>query len=247
MTYGSRFAARRDAGSEEAAAGLGWGLLVGAMSYYAEFVRRFGSRRALAVVAAIAAVAAVTGVWLVPGLVSNEQADLAALKRSEDEMLAASDLRSRFVRLSSRHSNKCGLRPESLSTIAVNGRLQGSCCRRMDLHKYTEQIAGLRRYAHVPEVPSDPYDIPVSLAKRLLGYQKSIELTTAQQATYDRAMQLSEEHGPCCCRCWRWTTFEGQAKFLIARREFDTEAIAEIWDLEDGCGGSSHIGHPGSA
>ena len=60
-------------------------------------------------------------------------------------------------------------------------------------------------------------------------------------------MKLSEEGGPCCCRCWRWTTFEGQAKFLIARREFDAEAIAEIWDLEDGCGGSSHIGHPGSA
>lgn len=214
------------------------------MSYHAEFVRRFGSRRALAVVAAVAAV---TGVWLVPGLVSNEQADLAALKRSENEMLAAGDLRSRFVRLSSRHSNKCGLLPESLSTIAVNGRLQGSCCRRMDLHKYTEQIAGLRRYAHVPEVPSDPYDIAVSLAKRLLGYQKSIELTTTQQATYDRAMQLSEEGGPCCCRCWRWTTFEGQAKFLIARRGYGAEAIAEIWELEDGCGGSSHIGHPGSA
>ncbi len=217
------------------------------MINYAELVRRFGSRRALTVVAVVAAVAAVTGAWLVSGLVSNEQADLAALKRSEDEMLAAGDLRSRFVRLSSRHSNKCGLRPESLSTIAVNDRLQGSCCRRMDLHKYTEQIAGLRRYAHVPEVPSDPYDIPVSLAKRLLGYQKSIELTTAQQATYDRAMKLSEEGGPCCCRCWRWTTFEGQAKFLIARRELDGEAIAEIWNLEDGCGGSSHIGHPGSA
>jgi len=217
------------------------------VSDYAEFVRRFGSRRALAVVAAIAAAAVITGVWLVSGLLSNDEADLVAVKEAEVDVLATGDLRSRFVRLSSRHSNKCGLRPESLSTITVNGRLQGSCCRRMDLHKYTEQIAGLRRYAKVPEVPSDPYDIPVSLAKRLLDYQKSIELTTAQQATYDRAMQLSEEHGPCCCRCWRWTTFEGQAKFLIARREFDAEAIAEIWDLEDGCGGSSHIGHPGSA
>jgi len=217
------------------------------VSNYSQIVRRFGSKHVLVVTAAIAVAALITGVWLVPGLFSNEQADLVAVKQAEVDVLATGDLRSRFVKLSSRHSNKCGLRPESLSTIAVNGRLQGSCCRRMDLHKYTEQIAGLRRYAHVPEVPSDPYDIPVSLAKRLLGYQKSIELTTAQQATYDRAMQLSEEGGPCCCRCWRWTTFEGQAKFLIARREFDAEAIAEIWSLEDGCGGSAHIGHPGSA
>ena len=217
------------------------------MSNYSQIVRRFGSKHVLVVTAAIAVAALITGVWLVPGLFSNEQADLVAVKQAEVDVLATGDLRSRFVRLSSRHSNKCGLRPESLSTIAVNGRLQGSCCRRMDLHKYTEQIAGLRRYAHVPEVPSDPYDIPVSLAKRLLGYQKSIELTTAQQATYDRAMKLSEEGGPCCCRCWRWTTFEGQAKFLIVRRHFGAKKIAEIWTLEDGCGGSSHIGHPGSA
>jgi len=31
---------------------------------------------------------------------------------------------------------------------------------------------------------------------------------------------------------------EGQAKYLITRRQFDANQIAHTWDLEDGCGGA---------
>lgn len=146
----------------------------------------------------------------------------------------------RFAVLSKASSNQCGLRASALSAIARHGRLQGSCCSRMDLHRYREQVAGLRRYADVPEIPRDPYDIPVTLAKRLTSYDESIDLSNAQQAIYDRAMKLSDEGGPCCCRCWRWTAFGGQAKYLITRRGYSAEQVAEVWELEDGCGGAGH-------
>jgi len=61
----------------------------------------------------------------------------------------------------------------------------------------------------------------------------------AQQAFYDDAKKPSDEHGPCCCHCWRWKAFEGQAKALIARRGYTAGQIANVWDLEDGCGGSA--------
>jgi hypothetical protein len=148
----------------------------------------------------------------------------------------------RFAVLSRASSNQCGLRSSSLSKMARGGRLQGSCCSRMDLHRYEEQVAGLRRYAGDPEIPGDPYDVSVALAQRLISYDESIELSDAQQATYDQAMTLSEEGGPCCCRCWRWTAFGGQAKYLITRRGWGAKQIAELWELEDGCGGSGHVG-----
>jgi len=62
-------------------------------------------------------------------------------------------------------------------------------------------------------------------------------LIPKQQVIYEEAVKLSHEGGPCCCRCWRWTAFEGQAKYLITKHNFGPEEIAEIWDLEDGCGG----------
>src|SRR6266566_5717458 len=146
-------------------------------------------------------------------------------------------LRQRFALLSRQHSNKCSLRPESLDSIAVNGRLQGSCCSAMDFKRYVRQMHGLRAYALVSEIPSDPYDVPVSLARRLTSYAESITLTPSQQAAYHGAVKLSHEHGPCCCHCWRWTAFEGQANYLIARRGYNSRRIATIWNLEDGCGG----------
>lgn len=126
-----------------------------------------------------------------------------------------------------------------------DARIQGSCCGPMDLHKYQEQVEGLNKYADIPQVPSDPYDVPVSLAKMLFEYQKTIQLTSDQQAIYDQAAELSEEGGPCCCRCWRWTAFEGQAKYLITELDWSAEQVAELWDLQDGCGGAGHE-HAGS-
>ena len=37
-------------------------------------------------------------------------------------------------------------------------------------------------------------------------------------------------------------SFEGQAKYLITEYGFNAEQIAEVWDLEDGCGGTEHVG-----
>jgi hypothetical protein len=155
-----------------------------------------------------------------------------------DRPVHAATLRQRFAILSAHHSNKCGLRPESLDSIARNGRLQGSCCTAMNFSRYVEQIHGLRSFANEPAIPRDPCDISVRLARRLTAFAASVHLAAAQQASYERAMKLSDEHGPCCCHCWRWTAFEGQAKYLIARRGYGGRRIAQVWDLEDGCGGA---------
>jgi hypothetical protein len=155
-----------------------------------------------------------------------------------DRPVHAATLRQRFAILSAHHSNKCGLRPESLDSIARSGRLQGSCCTAMNLAHYVEQIRRLRSFANEPAIPRDPYDISVRLAKRLTAFAASVHLTAAQEVSYGRAMKFADEHGPCCCHCWRWTAFEGQAKYLIARRGYGGRRIAQVWDLEDGCGGA---------
>jgi len=108
----------------------------------------------------------------------------------------------------------------------------------MSFQRYLRQLHGLRAYAHIPEIPADPYDVSVSLARRLSTYDKNATLTPSEQTTYDSAVKVSHEHGPCCCHCWRWSAFEGQAKSLITRRQFAANRIAQIWNLEDGCGGA---------
>ena len=118
--------------------------------------------------------------------------------------------------------------------------IQGACCSVMDLQSYQHQVEELKKYADVPQIPSDPYDVPVSLAKQLFDYQKTIQLTPDQQAIYDQATQMADEKGPCCCHCWRWIAFEGQAKYLIAQQNWSAKDIAELWDVEDGCGGPEH-------
>jgi hypothetical protein len=78
----------------------------------------------------------------------------------------------------------------------------------MDFDHYAQQVRGLAAYRGVPQIPLDPYDIPVSQAKQLLNYGRTITLTPDQKAEYRRAMKLAGEHGPCCCHCWRWSTFD---------------------------------------
>jgi hypothetical protein len=107
----------------------------------------------------------------------------------------------------------------------------------MDLQRYKQQIRGLRRFRAVPQVPKDPYDISVALAGRLLGYERTIHFSDADKRVYREAMAKSNEHGPCCCHCWRWSAFRGQAEYLIHNEGFSAEKVATIWDLEDGCGG----------
>jgi len=156
--------------------------------------------------------------------------------------LASGNLKQRFALLSQQHSNQCGLAGADFSALARNGRLQGSCCSAMVYNEYARQINGLKRYATFPEVPTDPYDISVGQAAQLVAFDRSITLTPSQQKVYDQARKLSHEHGPCCCHCWRWTAFNGQAKMLIARRRYSAAQVAAIWNLDDGCGGGHSSG-----
>lgn len=143
----------------------------------------------------------------------------------------------KFRFLARQKSSRCDLQPSALGAMPDGMRLQGSCCSAMDLTAYRVQVRGLRAYRVAAEIPPDPYDIPVALAKRLVAYDRSIELTRAQAETYRQAMRASQLKGPCCCRCWRWDAFRGLSKVLIARRGWRSEAVANVVDLLDGCGG----------
>lgn len=144
---------------------------------------------------------------------------------------------SRFAYLATQRSNSCGLQPETVVGYDDSMRLQGSCCNPMDMAKYGWQVSGLRPYAEIDVIPADPYDIPVSLAKRLLGYERSITLDAGQQRTFDDAMRLTRDGAPCCCQCWRWHTTTGLAKYLIVQRGFAPAELAKLVDLLNGCGG----------
>lgn len=153
-------------------------------------------------------------------------------------------LKAKFDRLSTAGTNFCA-GPGMLNSTKSD-RLQGSCCGPMDFHRYSEQMSGLRKYSDIDVIPSDPYDISRQMTDRLLEYQMTINLTEEEQAVYDEATGMSMEGGPCCCKCWRWYAFEGQAKYLIKYKNFNAHQIAEVWDLEDGCGGEGHgVGHGG--
>ncbi len=189
---------------------------------------------------AAAVVLAAVGAALAAPHLHGESGSIDAAKARDVAAVRGDDLKERFAVLSARHTNQCSLRPESIGAISVNGRLQGSCCGPMIYDQYVRQVKGLRAYARVPEIPADPYDVSVAQAKRLISYGKSISLSPAQQGVYDRAMKLSHEHGPCCCHCWRWTAFQGQANYLISHRRYSAAQIAHVWNLEDGCGGPGH-------
>lgn len=157
------------------------------------------------------------------------------------EVRGADNLRARFDYLSVNGNSNCSRQfMEKIRTMPAEARLQGSCCSPMDFHRYGEQIAGLKALAHIDVIPPDPYDIAAPLAARLMQFY-DVTLTPVQQAAYDYAAQNSNERGPCCCRCWRWAVYGGLAKHLIRDRGFSGEQIAKIWDLSDGCGGTSHV------
>jgi len=142
-----------------------------------------------------------------------------------------------FSYLAAQTSNRCGLTPAELQSYPLAQHLQGSCCDPMDLSTYEWQIKALRRYAFLAQIPTDPYDVPVSLARELLQYDSTIHLSGREQTTYDRAMHMSREKGPCCCHCWRWTAFRGMSKYLIARAHWTDSQVALIIDDVEGCGG----------
>lgn len=144
--------------------------------------------------------------------------------------------KERFDYLSTNGNSNCsGEFLQSIPTMAPSDHIRGSCCSPMNLAHYTEQIDGLKKYAAVEEIPSDPYDIEAGLAQKLLAAD-AIALTADQQAAYDYAIANAEDRGPCCCQCWRWYVYGGLAKTLISARGFTGAQVTEIWDLSSGCG-----------
>src|SRR5256886_5498149 len=106
-----------------------------------------------------------SGVWvstlhlpvdLTPANLAHDIRTALAQPVSAQAAVTTAALRQRFALFSRQHSNKCSLRPESLDSIAVHGRLQGSCCTPMNFQHYVRQLHGLRVYAHVPESQPTP-------------------------------------------------------------------------------------------
>ena len=146
-----------------------------------------------------------------------------------------------FVYLSQNGNSNCSAGfVDSISQMDDTERMKGSCCSPMVEAKYNEQVEGLKKYKDILEIPPDPYDIAIPQVKQMIGWQKTIELTASQQKIYDGAMQMSMEHGPCCCHCWHWIAYEGLAKQLITKHNYTSKEVATVWDLSDGCGGDDH-------
>lgn len=153
-------------------------------------------------------------------------------------------LAAKFDHLSRSGNSTCSVAfDQSIEGMSDDERIQGSCCSPMSLHRYTEQVEGLKKFSHISEIPPDPYDLDAKLAKQLKAYY-DVELNPEQQVHYDFAMEHSSEKGPCCCKCWRWYVYGGLGKLLIQQYGFTGEQVTEIWNLSDGCGGAGdHASH----
>jgi len=146
-------------------------------------------------------------------------------------------LATKFADISKNGNSTCSaVFKDSIMEMPDTAHIKGSCCSPMSMHRYEEQIEGLKKYVDISEIPPDPYDVDASLAKILLTYY-DFQLTSEEQAAYDYAMEYSYEKGPCCCKCWRWYVYGGLAKKLIHERGFTGEQIVDVWNLSDGCGG----------
>jgi hypothetical protein len=185
---------------------------------------------------AVATIVAVTGT-LAMGNVRMFHFGAAAPSASASRLQPGT--RAEFAYLAAQTSNNCSLQPATVGTYPDASRIQGSCCSPMDWGRYDEQVRGLQAYHDIPQVPKDPYDVSAALAKQLFTYEHGIHLTAAQQATYDQAMRMTPEKGPCCCKCWRWHAFKGLAGYLIVHRHFSAQRVASVIGLVDGCGGKA--------
>lgn len=145
---------------------------------------------------------------------------------------------AKFSYLVAQHSNFCSLSQDTVKTYPDSDRIQGACCNPLNAAKYQWQVAGLRQYSSMPEILIDPYDVPAGLAKQLLAGDVSITLTPAQDAVFNQAKTMTDDHGWCCCQCWRWYMSEGLAKDLITKYLTDAATVAHIVDLTNGCGGA---------
>jgi hypothetical protein len=155
---------------------------------------------------------------------------------AEEQMNDEDSLKHRFEYLSQGGNVECSVHFEkSIATMLAEAKLQGSCCAPMDEARYRQQIEGLKMYADIPDVPSDPYDISAPLAHKLMGYY-DMALNKEEQGAYDYAMEHSEMQGPCCCKCWRWKVYGGLGKFLIHVHHYSGQQLTDLWDVGQGCG-----------
>src|SRR3989344_6510925 len=80
-------------------------------------------------------------------------------------------LAAKFEQLSQGGNSSCAASfNNSIPAKGDSERIQGSCCSAMSLHRYSEQVEGLKKYANIPEIPPDPYDIVADLAKKLQAH-----------------------------------------------------------------------------
>lgn len=168
----------------------------------------------------------------------DEGASSASLPILSDENLVA-----RFEYLKSHGNSSCSSSFKGVvDKMSNDEKIMGSCCSPMSLHRYQEQVGGLKKYGQIAKIPADPYAVDAGLAKELWAHY-DLELSTEEQAAYDYAMENSHEKGPCCCKCWRWFVYGGLGKYLIREHKFTGEQLTELWNLSDGCGGDEEHHH----
>lgn len=119
--------------------------------------------------------------------------------------------------------------------------LGGQCCGVLkDIEAYEAQLPALRTFieenGNIDLIPRDPYDISVTHAQKLIGFDQEITLSAEEWALYDEAVTLSHHGGPCCCRCWKWYMMSGLGKKLIVDYVWSAEQLAKLWDLSSSCG-----------
>ena len=125
---------------------------------------------------------------------NTTMASSTSMTMTPQELLVSSNMLQRFTVLSKASTDYCsniGNRPAiyaDMATMAPDSYLQGSCCSPMDMTRYQQQITTLKAYAHISQIPLDPYNVPVSLANTLLHYDQSVHLTPAQQTTYNLSL-----------------------------------------------------------
>lgn len=124
-----------------------------------------------------------------------------------------------------------------VSLSSTDGKyLGGQCCGAMkDMTKYHEHLEKLKQYSNIPDIPLNPHKTPIEVAKKWIDYDRQMTLNTSEQAVYNQAMKISEEGGPCCCKCWHYYVNEGIAKKLIHEYGYDAKQVADFWDVSDIC------------